>query len=165
MLFSKKKLTGRLILRLTTLLSIALMFACSQSEYTMQYFTFPVETQPHNNNWEYIGKIKVASNKKPITTKSMKMVELTIHNKSDDVLLKEVFEFNGASIRGEVSWKTFEKLNITLFEVGNKFANDSYNKNLIIKGPKLLITKSYHYNSKNREFIHSDKLIKKIKKN
>ena len=128
---------------------ITLLFftSCYRRSYSGQFFSFPPESKPHESSWTYQGQI-IAWDPfgKTGTDKCKRKIEIYIKNKNDDNVLRDNFDLNCASLRGKIHWVKFEKLTIELFEEGNKFANDEYNKLLLKEGPKLLITLNYVWN-------------------
>lgn len=133
---------------------IILLFAvsCRNTEYDGLYFSFPPGSKPHENDWKYTGVITVTSNQSPITAKSKKKVNIKIYDKSKTIYLDEDFEFDSASIDANVVWEKFEELRVELAEVGNDFAEDPYNKQLVKSGPNKLLNLTYKYNQEDRKF-------------
>lgn len=129
--------------------------SCSGSDYTTQYFTFPPDSKPHENNWQYMAVIKVSSDKRPITAKSMKTVEIKVHDQNKALYLGDVFRFGSASVRANVSWEIFEEIKVELLEEGNKFAEDSYNRKLVKEGSNHLLEITYRYDPKSEKFMQS----------
>lgn len=135
-------------------LCIMLLFAasCRKTDYAGQYFSFPPGSKPHENNWEYTGVITVSSNQTPITAKSKKKVNIKIYDRNESIYLNEEYEFDSASIDANVVWEKFEEIRIELDEVGNEFAEDDYNKQLVKSGPNKLLNLTYKYNQQDRKF-------------
>lgn len=133
---------------------ILLLFAasCRKTDFAGQYFSFPPGSKPHENNWEYTGVITVSSNQTPITSKSKKKVNIKIYDRNKTIYLNEDFEFDCASIEANVVWNNFEEIKIELSEVGNRFAEDGYNKQLIKSGPNKLLNLTYKYNQEGEKF-------------
>lgn len=127
--------------------------SCSGEEFTTQYFTYPPNTNFYEKNWDCIGVVKVFSDVKPITNFSDKRVEILIKNKEEKILLREVMRFRSGSIRSSISWKEFDSIEVSLFEVGNKYAEDDYNKKLMEKGEVKLARIIYIYDKINGVFI------------
>jgi hypothetical protein len=126
--------------------------SCTGADYTTQHFSFPPGSKPHENDWQYSALVIVSSNKSPITKKSRKYVKIKVYDKYKANLLTDEFEVLSASITAKVVWDKFDELNIELFEEGNEFADDDYNKSLVSHGPKKLLNKSYKYNLKDRKY-------------
>lgn len=128
---------------------ITLLFfnSCYRRSYSGQFFSFPPGSNPHESSWTYQGQI-IAWDPfgKTGTEKGKRKIEIYIKNKNDDNVLRDNFDLNCASIRAKIHWVKFEELTIELFEEGNKFATDEYNKWLLKKGPKLLLTLNYVWN-------------------
>jgi hypothetical protein len=123
-----------------------------QTEYITQHFSFPPGSKPHENDWSHTALIIVYSDESPITKRSKKKVEITVNDKSKNTLLDASFEFISSSIKASVEWEKFEDLKIELFEVGNKYAEDKYNTELIKSGPKKLMKINFRYNQKMKKF-------------
>lgn len=137
------------LLLLTLMLPI---FVSCQTEYTTQHFSFPPGSKPHENNWEYTALIVVSSSESPITKRSNKNVEIKVYNRNKDTLLKEDFEFISAAIDANVVWEKFEDLSVDLLEVGNEYAKDTYNKQLLKSGPNRLLELTYKYEPETEKF-------------
>ena len=127
---------------LTCLLFLA---ACSGS-YSGYHFSYPPGSEPHENNWTHLGKILVWDPYgKGTTDRAEKKVEITIVDKNKKNILRHKIKQTSASISQEVYWEEFGRITIKLFEVGNKYAEDQYNKHLVEQGPKHLITLSFSW--------------------
>ncbi len=126
--------------------------SCSGSVYTTQHFSFPPGSKPHESNWQYMALIIVSSKKSPITSKSKKTVNIKIYDRSNTIFLDEAFEFTNASIRANIVWFKFEEFKVKLIEVGNKYAKDSYNKQLFKSAPNRLIELTYHWDQQHKKF-------------
>lgn len=133
---------------------IMLFFAtsCSGSEYTTQHFSFPPESKPHENDWKYMALVIVSSDKSPITDKSEKVVKIEIHDQSSAIFLDDGYKFTCASVRVNVVWDKFEEIKVDIDEVGNKFAKDPYNEQLLKTGSNRLISLIYQYDKKSNKF-------------
>ncbi|MBU1053430.1 MAG: hypothetical protein KKC46_06320 [Proteobacteria bacterium] len=138
---------------------IMLLFAisCTGSEYTTQHFSFPPESKPHENDWQYITLVIVSSDNSPITYKSEKVVKIKIHDQNNNIFLDDDYRFTCASVRANVVWDKFEEIKIDLYEVGNKYAKGSYNEQLLNVGPTRLISLIYQYDKKNNEFKRTNR--------
>jgi hypothetical protein len=140
------------ILAIGVIVLILSFFTSCSTEYTGQYFSYPPGSKPHQKNWEYKAIVLVSSNKKPITKKSKKRVQIKVYDKIETTILNDEFEFVGASIYAKVVWKKFDDIKIELLEVGNKYAKDKYNKKLIQSGPNRLIEVNYKYDQQSKKF-------------
>jgi len=101
--------------------------------------------------------VVVSSTESPITKKSKKHVRIQIYDQNETSYLDEEFVFDSASVRAVVVWKQFEKLEIELLEVGNKFAKDSYNESLLKTGPKRLAMLFYDFDSDGNRFKRGER--------
>ncbi len=63
-------------------------------------------------------------------------------------------EFESASIASKIQWEESERLTLDIYERGNQFAEDDYNKQLTEEGPRHLITLSYAWDG--NKYIKSD---------
>jgi hypothetical protein len=70
-------------------------------------------------------------------------IDIIINDKTKNTVLEDKIELESASIRSEVKWTNFERLTLDIYEVGNEYADDSYNKKRIAEGRKLLKTLIY----------------------
>lgn len=120
-----------------------LCISCSRS-YSFQVFSFPPYNQPHENNWTYLCKVTnwQQIGKHPVT-KGKRKIEILILDKNKNKVLEDTFEIESASIETKIKWVEFKRLTLDFYEVGNKYAEDEYNKQLIQEGPKYLITLNY----------------------
>jgi len=130
---------------------------CKESVYSFHSFSYPPNSVPHEDNWEYLGKVVVSSKEEgPLTQKSEKNVKITIVDKNKNVYLSDELKFISAYIESSITWHDFEEIQIILFEVGNEFSKDTYNQQLIKKGPNRLISLKYAYDSAIKKFKRSD---------
>lgn len=127
------------------------VLAC-KTDYTTHMASFPPGSKPHENNWKYITAVTVSSHQTPISSKSKKVVKIEVLDKSHKSFLSETLEFTAASIESNITWNTFEEITIDLSEVGNEYAEDSYNAALVKSGPKHLGHLVYKYDSKDNQF-------------
>ncbi|OAD20935.1 hypothetical protein THIOM_003325, partial [Candidatus Thiomargarita nelsonii] len=109
-------------------------------------------SKPHENNWEYKALVVVSSNQSPITKKSKKNVQIKVFDKSKITFLKDDFEFISASIGVNVVWETFKEIRVEFIEVGNEYAKDSYNEQLLKSGPNRLLELTYQYDQESNKF-------------
>ncbi len=152
------KLTKHYLLKLSIFLLFILLFLLTScvEHYTGQFFSFPPGSKPHTNDWLYLGDITITSDKLPLTAKSNRNVNIKINDKNKRLFLNEDLTFNCASIRANIVWNEFEKIIIELYEEGNPYSEDEYNKQLIISGSNHLITLIYKYDPKNKKFIRDN---------
>ncbi len=71
---------------------------------------------------------------------------------SDKYLLKDMYEYESASINSNIKWDTFEEIQIELIEEGNSYSDDPYNKRLVKRGPKILEVLKYRYDKETGKF-------------
>ena len=88
--------------------------------------------------------------------KSKKNVNMKVYDQSKTLFLNEDFKFTCASVSANTVWGKFEEIKIVLLEVGNEFAKDSYNKQLLKDGPNRLLELSYQFDQKNMKFIKAN---------
>lgn len=81
------------------------------------------------------------------------MVNIKIYDQHKSIFLSDDLTFISASIQANVAWSDFKKISIELFEVGNKYAGDSYNKKLIENGPNKLINLIYEYSPNTKKYL------------
>ena len=126
---------------------------CPNYNYAFKVFSYPPGSKPHESDWEYFGKVVHYSKEKgPLTNKSKKYVEIVIYDREKNKLLEDKYTFQCASIEATIAWEEFEDLQISLFERGSKHAEDDYNKELLKKGPVLLIELKYKFNEATKKF-------------
>ena len=61
-------------------------------------------------------------------------------------LLHDEIELVSSMLDKKIIWNKFESLQIMLYESGNEYAEDEYNKKLVKEGPRHLITLNYYWN-------------------
>jgi hypothetical protein len=151
---------SKIVVSICYMLILSLIsLSCSGYDYTTQHFSYPPGSKPHDNNWQYTALVIVSSHKSPISKKSRKYVKFMVYDKNKKNFLTDEYEFNSASITAHVVWVTFDELNIELFEVGNEFADDDYNKILIERGPNILLKILYKYDQKDKKYTVEKKLL------
>jgi len=132
---------------------------CRGSVYSFYAFSYPPSSKPHEDNWEYLGKVIVASNEVgALSKKSKKGVQIIVVNKLKQTVLSDDLKFVCGSIDAKIIWQQFEEIEITLYEIGNPYAEDEYNKELIVKGPNRIAHLEYLFDNVSKKF-------KKIKNN
>lgn len=138
-----------------TIYLISIQINCSRGgAFSFVTFTFPVGSQFLNNDWDYLGKVVTTSLESgPVTNRSKKRIEILIIDKDEKKYLDDKYNAICADITAEIKWTVFDKLSITIIEKGNPYANDSYNKTLIRKGPKELFRFTYIFNNTLGKFI------------
>lgn len=140
-------------------IAIALyLCGCGYTPYSGQAFSYPPGSKPHEDNWEYSGRVIVTSRQKgSFAKKSKKIVYIVVKDRNKHKHLSDKMRFECGSIEASITWDQFEILEIILYEVGNKFEDDDYNKELLKKGPVLLVHLRYTYDYKSKEFKIEDK--------
>lgn len=125
--------------------SMFLLTSCCRS-FGSQLFSYPPGSKPHENNWTYFGVVRQwEPNFKALSQRGKRKIEIIVSDKSDHKVLEDSFQIDSAYIHPEINWTTFEELSINLYEEGNKFASDDYNKQLIKEGPRKLNTLLYSW--------------------
>ena len=132
-------------------LILLIVISCG-SEYIFQIESFPPGTKPSGYDWEYSSIVIVTSNKSPITRKSKKKVYIKIYDRKKTYYLKDNYKFVSATIKASFIWEKFDEIRIKLFEVGNKYSEDPYNKQLVKDGPNFLIELTYQFDNESRQF-------------
>jgi hypothetical protein len=147
-----RKASLLLIVLIYMMVSISLG-SCRNTSYSFRAFSYPPGSQPHQDNWEYSGTVVVTSQEKgSLSKKSAKSVYIVVKDKSKRTYLSDRLEFHCGQIDSSIKWDKFEELEIILYEVGNEFADNEYNKELLKKGPIRLCLLKYRYDSASREF-------------
>ena len=90
---------------------------------------------------------------KKATEKGERKIQIIITDKNKTNVLREELVLESASIKSKIKWDNLESLTLDLYEIGNQFAEDHYNKQLIKEGPRHLITLSYEWDGK--KYINS----------
>jgi hypothetical protein len=85
---------------------------------------------------------------KKATDKGNRKIQIIITDKNKANVLKGAFELESASIESKIKWEQMESLSLDLYEIGNRFAEDEYNKKSIKESPKHLITLNYVWDGK-----------------
>jgi hypothetical protein len=130
---------------------------CNETMYSFHSFSYPPNSIPHGDNWEYIGKVTISSKEKgPLTQKSEKNVKITVVDKNKNTYLYDELKFLSAYIELSIIWHDFEKIQINLFEVGNEFSTDNYNQKLIKRGPNRLGSLKYTYDFEIKKFKRAE---------
>jgi hypothetical protein len=129
-------------------LFLALLYLCAWSHSNnFQVFSFPPGSKPHQDNWTYLCKvIDWAPFGKASVEKGKRKIDIIIHDKSKINVLQDTLEIESASIETKIKWYKFEHITLSLYERGNEYAKDEYNKRLIKEGRKHLVTLSYVWN-------------------
>ncbi|MCP3876249.1 MAG: hypothetical protein GY699_24290 [Desulfobacteraceae bacterium] len=126
--------------------TLFLIFGCSRS-YSIFFFSYPADSQPHENNWTHLGKIIAWDPRgKKATEQGKRKIEIIIHDKKESKLLHDEIELVSSMLDKKIIWNEFENLQIMLYESGNEFVEDEYNKKLVKEGPRHLITLNYYWN-------------------
>ncbi len=133
-------------------LNAFLIISCSSNDYSFSRNTFPPGLDPLKDEWNYSVNIFVQSKKNSIKKYGHKTVKITVLNSDKKSLLKKYFPFDAATIESEVEWENYDTLKIDLWEIGDKEAKDTYNKKLILNGPKSLRTLMYTFDELNQSF-------------
>jgi|GEM_PF-4716496 len=135
-----------------------LIYGCQGEDYAGEFFSYPPNTTTDSINLEYLGRFIITQKEKiPLTRKAHKNVVISIQKNADKkYYLSDKLQFYSAYIDAVIEWKQFDKLDIILYEAGNEFADDDYNRQLIIKGPNQLIHLKYTYDVKANKFIRKE---------
>lgn len=134
-------------------------YGCKGKSYSFTAFSYPPGSEPHEDNWEYHGKVIVSSLEVgPLTRRTRKTVQIIVQGRSKDGFLSDKLDFVCASIESSVQWDVFDEIEIILYEVGNEFAEDEYNKKLIKKGRNPLSHLKYVYDDQTKKFHRSVEL-------
>jgi hypothetical protein len=129
------------------------IFGCKQGAYSFTAFSYPPKSEPHENNWEYLGKVLIVSQSDgPLTDRSAKNVRITVENKDKKTYLSDEVSFVCGNIGPSIHWDQFSEIEIILSEVGNEFAKDEYNRQIIERGPRRLANLKYVYDPALNEF-------------
>jgi hypothetical protein len=74
--------------------------SCSGSAYSFQAFSFPPGSRPHENDWQYSGRVIVTSPEiGPLTKRSDKRVEIRVVDRQNKVLLRDVLRFQSGTLK------------------------------------------------------------------
>lgn len=134
------------------ILTVILITSC-KTEYSTQHFSFPPGSLPHEDDWDYTAVIIVSSSESPITKKSKKNVQIKVFDNKKNQFLNKKYDIVSASIYANVVWEEFENIRVKLFETGNEYAKDAYNKKLLLSGPFCVMDLKYGYEEKDKQFI------------
>ena len=150
-----------IIIRKQLLCFLAIIFClllinigCSKKNYSGKWFSYPPNSKPHEDSWEYRGSIIITQKEKgSFTKKTHKTIQINIKDREKTEYLDDVIQIYCAGIDAVIEWGHFEKLDISLLEVGNKYEDDDYNMQLLKKGPNKLTQLKYTYDSSLRKFV------------
>ena len=146
-----------LLLLLQTLFFIFCQYGCERRPYSGKLFCYPPYCKPHEDNWEYRGSVIVTQHEKgSFAKKTHKIITIEIKDRGGTNYLSDELRFYCANIDTHIKWDQFDKIVITLFEVGNKFEDDNYNKALIENGPNKLIQLNYLFKHSTNKFVRLD---------
>ena len=119
-----------------------------------KYFTYPPGTTAHEGNYLYIGTIHQETELgENATDRKTKTVWITIRGKDGTLRLSRKFQLTAASIDGKITWVDLRKLQIQLFESGNPYNSNEYNKWLIAQGPRKIFYIEFTYDEKSGQFV------------
>jgi hypothetical protein len=122
--------------------------------YSTRFYSYPPSSSPHGNDWDYLGFIKMTSTEKgTFSSKSKKRVTITVMDKDNNIYLDDKLTFICSGIKAIIKWDQFKQLEIILNEVGNRFAQDEYNKQLLLNGPNNLVCLKYSFDHQLRRFV------------
>lgn len=137
-------------MRICQLLAVAIVLsllgACSRG-YSGQHFSYPPGSKPHEDNWQYAGVVRQWEPLfKSIAEKGKRKVDIVVTTKDYRKVLEDSFHVESAGLRPRITWNRFAELVIVLYEEGNQFADDEYNKKLIREGPRKIAILLYDWN-------------------
>jgi hypothetical protein len=88
--------------------------ACMKERVVVtQAFSFPVNSQPENNNWEYFGQINM---EEPTLEKTERKLDILVQDRKDKFILKDTLKVTGKKVNAAVFWTEFEKIKIDFYE-------------------------------------------------
>lgn len=85
-----------------------------------------------------------------------KQVRIQIRDKSERSVLDDSYDFDCSSVKANVSWDTFEVLELELLEEGDEYVDDAYSRKLAETGPQRLLMLKYQYNPDTKKFEKVD---------
>jgi len=132
---------------------IFLILSCSKVDSTFTLIAYPKNADPFGKNWKYRVRTLVLSEDVRCNELGYKKVTIDIQDFNRNYLLQDVYYFNAASIRSDITWNVDSLMVLELYEVGSSNADDNYNKHLIGNGPKLLKRLYYHYDHRTHTFL------------
>ena len=140
--------------QISIILCFLFLFSCSRS-YNSQYFSFPPGSKPHEDDWTYLCQI-ISWDPfwKNSTEKGNRKVQIFIQDTEKHDLLQDELKVESASIDAKIKWEDRQHIELMLYERGNEYAEDEYNKLLIKNGPRHLVTLNYFWNGE--KYIKND---------
>lgn len=131
-----------------TTLAAALILArgCGGTVYSMQVFTYPPDGNLDTGDWQYLLEYR-AESREPLTSHADKVVTIVIKDSAERTLLRDRLTLLCARVRAEATWHDAHSVDVRLYEVGSKAADDEYNRAPVQDGPRDLRTLRYRYNA------------------
>lgn len=135
------------------LVLVMIISGCKGVAYTTTYFSYPPNTKPHEDNWEYLCKIVVSSREPgPLTKQSEKTVRISVVDRQERILLEDKMEFNCAGIETSASWAAFPEIDIVLVESGDNLVSKYNDDRGKAEHRRDLFELKYLYDPKKKKF-------------
>lgn len=110
-------MNNRFQLTILTLVILTIL-NCTGGAYTGFYFAYPINTKPHDENAQYIGKV-IVHEKGRLSKNRNYEIRITIQDRQKKVLLDDKKSISEANIYGKAEWKEFEKLILHIYRVNS----------------------------------------------
>jgi hypothetical protein len=137
----------------TVFLVTLVLSACNGTPYSFMLFSYPPNTRPHDDGWQYLAKVAVFSEKQgALTNRTKKNIHISIIDRKKRVYLTHTLQVVSANVGSTFRWDRFEEMHVDLLEVGNEFADDAYNRMLLKSGPNVLARLTFTYDASLEQF-------------
>lgn len=146
---------GALIVALP--LSVIIVGTCMMSVSEFQMFTFPPDSRLDEDNWEYVGEVNSLTKAEgSLFNRTLKQVSIRVWDRSDSLLLDDNYDLNCGSVDANITWDTFDLLEVELLETVKEYVGDPNNPKLMELGPQRLLELKYRYNQDTKKFLRVD---------
>jgi hypothetical protein len=130
------------MLKVQFVLLALLCISCKGSVYDTKEFSFPPDSQPHEQGWKYSGTVKISMSG-PSYEVNDKDVRVYVRDRFGKQVLLDKFKIHAGSIRTDVQWERERQLHIELYDEGSPPALEEYNGQQLRRAPLLVRSLSY----------------------
>jgi hypothetical protein len=95
-----------------------------------QYFSYPPNSQPHENNWLYFGQVFFEETS---LEKTKRNIGVTVKDRQEKYILKDTISVTGKQINAYVTWHDFEQIKIVFYDGPSMRHDDFENKKESVK--------------------------------
>lgn len=94
------------------ILMLTLIASCSDGFTVTKMFTYPTKTKSYENNWDYIGEIRMVVHHSSFASICKKDIEIFVTNRQKDTLLLDTLSIIAGGIEPKIKWQIFNALQI-----------------------------------------------------